>query len=134
SYLVDCAIDPLGAGRRSRGLAVGAEQEAAGLGAAADADRGDLHVLSDLPLPRLAPQLDAGLVQEAVAVQPAGGQLAAVGVDRQLAGRRVVLGVIKERADLAVLAEAERLDPLRGDVAEAVVERGEVHAARGEAG
>jgi hypothetical protein len=38
-----------------RGLAVAAEEEAARLGAAAHADRGDLDVLGDLPLARLAP-------------------------------------------------------------------------------
>src|ERR1700678_2253588 len=93
-----------------RMLAVTTQEEAAGLGTAADADGGDPHVLGDLALAGLAPELDAGLVQEAVAVQAATRQLAAVGVDRQFPVRGVVGGVVQERADLAVLAEAERLD------------------------
>src|SRR4051794_38446942 len=61
------------------------EEEAAGEVAAAGAGDSDLGAAGDLPGAGLAPQLGAGLVEEAVAVEAAGGQLAAVGVERRLA-------------------------------------------------
>ena len=50
--------------------------------AAIDADLGRVR---DLAVARLAPHLRRAFVQEAVAVQPAGRELAAVRVERQLA-------------------------------------------------
>src|SRR5699024_1482699 len=103
-------------------LRITARQHASSLRTATDPDPGDLQVLLDLPAPRLAPQLRARLVQEPVTVQSAGGELAAVRIDRQPPVDPVVLLVVQERADLAVLCEAEGLDPLRGQITEPVIE------------
>src|SRR5271165_483018 len=60
------------------------EQETAAGGAAARADHGHLGP-AHLALPPVAAQLDHGLVDEPVAVGPPGRELAAEGVERQLA-------------------------------------------------
>ena len=49
------------------------------------ADHADLGRRGDLAVAGLAPHLGRAFVQEAVAVQPAGRELAAVRVERQLA-------------------------------------------------
>ena len=79
-----------------------------------------------LALAGLAAHLEDGLVDEAEAVEPAGRQLAAVGVERQLALARDAVAALDERAALALAAEAERLEPRHGEEAEAVVELGDV--------
>ena len=67
------------------------EQQRAGDGTAAVADRGHLGQgvprPEHLAVPALAPELDAGLVDEAEPVQPAARQLAAGGVEREHARR-----------------------------------------------
>ena len=67
------------------------EQQRAGEGAAAGAGDADLGVARDLAVAGLAPELHARLVDEAEAVQPAGRELAAVGVERELAVERDAL-------------------------------------------
>src|SRR5512132_2352398 len=62
----------------------------------------------------LAPQLEARLVDEPEAVQPPRRQLAAVGVERQLAVERDAVPALDERARLPLAAEPERLQPGHG--------------------
>ena len=62
--------------------------------------------VGDLAVAGLAPHLRRAFVQEAVAVQPAGRELAAVGVERQHAVARDALAALDERAALADAAEA----------------------------
>ena len=86
--------------------------------------------LGHLALAGLAPQLQAGLVEEPVAVEAPGRQLAAVGVERDLAVAGDAAAALEERAALAVLAEAQRLEPAQRDEAEAVVQLGHVDVGR----
>jgi hypothetical protein len=58
------------------------EQQAAGIGPRADPDGGHLGIAGDLPAFGTPPELRASLVHIAIAMQPAGGELAAVGIDR----------------------------------------------------
>ena len=110
------------------------EEQGAGDRAAAVGDGRDLDVLRDLALAGLAAQLEDGLVDEPEAVEPAGRQLAAVGVERQLALAGDAVAALDERAALALAAEAERLEPRHGEEAEAVVELGDVDVAGLEVG
>ena len=63
-----------------------------------------------------------------------GGQLAAVGVQRQLAVEGDARAALDERAALALAAEAERLEPRHGEEAEPVVELGDVDVGGREVG
>src|SRR6476659_8318273 len=116
--------------RTRRGDGVSAtvgEQQRAGKRSAAGAGHADLRVPRHLTLPRLAPQLHTRLVEEAVAVQPTGGELTDVRVQREhtnVAGD--VLPTLDKRAALAVAAEAHRLQPRHRDDREAVVHLREV--------
>src|SRR4051812_45491748 len=117
------------------GSAAVGEQERAGERTATGAGDAHLGVARHLALAGLAPQLDAGLVQEAVAVEPTGRQLAAVGVERQhtaVAGD--VRAALDEAARLPVPAEPHRLEPRHRDEREAVVHLREVHVGGGEVG
>ena len=69
-------------------------------------------------------------MQEPVAVEASGRELAAVGVDRQLAVARDARATVDERAALPHLAEAERLDPRHRDEREPVVGLEQLHVAR----
>src|ERR1700742_518432 len=111
---------------------VSPQQQAAALGSPADTDRRDGYVLGDLALSSVPPKLDARLVEKSVAVQPTRGQLAAVWVDREVTVFRETLKILHESSGAAVLAEAERVDPLQRQVGESVVERGEIDVGRGQ--
>src|SRR5262245_14505678 len=78
------------------------EEQAPGEWPASRGGHADLGVARHLPLPRLAPQLDARLVEEPVAVQSAGRELAAVRVERELAVARDALPAFDVRPGLAV--------------------------------
>ncbi len=83
-----------------------------------------------LALARLTPELHARLVEEAVAVQPTGRELAAVGVEREHAVAGDALAALDERSRLALAAEPHRLEPRHRDEREAVVHLGELHVGR----
>src|SRR5215471_7481090 len=93
------------------------EEQAPGEWPAAGGGHADLGVARHLPLPRLAPELHARLVQEPVAVEPAGRELAAVGVEGELAVARDALPPFDVRPRLAVAAEAHGLEPRHRDEA-----------------
>ena len=82
----------------------------------------------------LAAQLHDRFVQEAETVQPAGRELPAVRVERQLAVERDPLAALDERPALAAPAEAERLEPRHREPAEAVVQLGDVDVAGAQIG
>src|SRR5439155_6303230 len=107
-------------------LLMAGQQEAAAEGAAAGAGDGHFGVSGDLAVAAFTPQLHARLVQEPVAVQAAGGKLASVGVERDLAVAGDALTAFDERSPFALLAEPESFQPRQGDEAEAVVELGHV--------
>src|SRR5215468_9217903 len=94
----------------------------------------DARAPGDLALAALAPELHAGFVQEAEAVQAAGGELPAVRVERDLAVERDAPPARDEGAALAATAEAERLEPRHRDEGEAVVELRDVDVARAHVG
>src|SRR5947209_18397666 len=102
------------------------EEEAAAERAAARPGDGHFGPARDLAVAALAPQLHARLVEKAVAVEAARRQLAAVGVDRDLAVPGYAPTALDERPAFTLLAEAERLEPGQRDEAEAVVELGHV--------
>src|SRR5439155_2417641 len=95
---------------RERLSACGGEQEAATRSAAARADDGSLGVLH-LPFAGVAAELSDGFVEEAVAVQATGRQLAAVRVEWEQTVTRDVRATGEEVLGLAPAAEPERLDP-----------------------
>src|SRR6476620_10335770 len=103
------------------------EQQAAAGVAAARPDHADLGRRGDLPVARLAPHLRRALVQEAVAVQPSGRQLAAVRVERQPAVTRDPRAALDERSALADIAQAERFHPRHRQPGKAVVELRHLH-------
>src|SRR5437588_12957489 len=78
--LADMAGEPRGAA----GSAALRQQQAPGQRTTAGRGDTDLGIARHLPLPRLAPELYARLVEEPVAVQPPCRQLAPVRVQRQL--------------------------------------------------
>src|SRR3546814_6869601 len=81
----------------------------------------------DLTPAALSPELGAGFVQQAEAVQPPARELAAAGVDREApAGADMAIG--DEILRLAMTAEAESLEPIGHEDAEAVIERKHVDA------
>ena len=114
--LADLVLAPVSSERVSR------RQPASGPPpAAATATSGSRH----LTVAALAPELGARLVQEPVAVEATARELAAVGVERDLAADAGdALAALDERPALALGAEPERLQPGQGDEAEAVVELG----------
>ena len=63
-------------------------------------------------------------------MEAAGGELAAVGVERELAVAGDAAAALEERAALALAAEAERLEPRQRDEAEPVVQLGDVDVGR----
>ncbi len=73
------------------------QQHASGDRPAAHRGDGDLRPTGHLPLPRLAAQLQAGFVQQPVAVHAPRRELAAVGVQRQGAVQRDPFGTLDER-------------------------------------
>src|SRR5262249_32828233 len=89
--------------------------------AAGGGDR-DARSVRDLARATFAPELDAGLVQEAEAVEPSARELTPVRVERDLAVERDRRAAFEEAAALALRAEAERLEPRERDEADAVVE------------
>src|SRR4051794_33409241 len=97
------------------------EEEAPGQRAAARGCDADLRLPTprshDLPLAGLAPQLRARLVEEAIAVEASGRELAAVRVERQQPVARDALSAFDERSALALAAEAESLEPAQRDEA-----------------
>ena len=84
--------------------------------------------------PAVPPQLHHRLVDEPVAVGPSGRQLAAEGVERQLAPEGDTGGIGQEVAGLADAAEAQGLDPAEAVEGEAVVQLGHVHVLGPEGG
>src|SRR5437762_2060517 len=93
------------------GLTAASEQERARERATAGRGDADLRIPGYLALPRFAPELDARLVQEAVAVQAARGELTAVGVEREDTVPGDALAAFDEGPGLALAAEAHRLEP-----------------------
>ena len=87
----EIASDDISSGGSQDGASVADEEEAAAGVAAAGGDDADLGRRRDLAVAGFAPHLDGGLVEEAVPVQPAGRQLAAVGVEREDAVTRDAL-------------------------------------------
>src|SRR5207248_2667566 len=79
------------------------QKEAPAEGAAARSSDGDFGIAGDLAVAAFAAQLHAHLVEEAVAVEASGGELPAVGVDRDLAVARDALAALDERAAFALL-------------------------------
>src|SRR5205823_11144151 len=94
----------------------------------ADAHHGHFG-FPNLPFAGFTPELQAGLVEEPVAVQPAAGELAASRVERELPVETDPLAVLHEAPAIARLAEAECLQPGEGTKAESVVELGHVDVA-----
>src|SRR5437588_2134295 len=90
------------------------QQEAAAQRTPAGPGHRHLGRARDLALPRLAPQLEAGLMQEAVAVQAAGRAPAAGGVEGDLAVTGNARPALDERPPLPLAAEAEGLEPGHG--------------------
>src|SRR5262249_13567325 len=124
-----------GAPRLSGSLLLPAgEQRRAGFQDAGVADRRDLGS-RDLPVAGLAAELADRLGEVAEAgVHAAAGQLAAQGVERQLAAERDAPAPVDERAGLAGPAEAQGLEPPDGLDGEPVVELGHVDVGRAQAG
>src|SRR5690606_2039026 len=87
------------------------QQDAARDRAAAGGDDGDLGRARYLALAGRAPQLEAGLVEDPVAVQATRRELPPVGVERQLAVERDARAPLHEGPALAVRAQAEGLEP-----------------------
>ncbi len=77
--------------------------------------------------PACAPHLRRAFVEEAVAVQPSGRELSAVGVQRQRPVARDARAAVDERAALADAAQPERLEPRHREPREAVVELRHLH-------
>src|SRR5262249_6566945 len=108
--LVDLLTDLRGRQALAHAVLLGAcllayEQQATAGISAAGRDHADLRRSRDLAVTGLAPHLRRALVQEAVAVQPAGGELTAVRVQRQAAVARDVLAAVDERTALADVAQ-----------------------------
>src|ERR1700757_5218078 len=97
------------------------QQHAAGDGATSRGHDGDLGA-GYLPGGGGAAQLQDGFVDDPVAVHATGGQLAAVGVERQFAVDGDALTALDEGPGLAVAAQAKRLKPREGEEREPVVE------------
>src|SRR3546814_12959125 len=97
----------------NRTILVPPEQHRAGDEAAAHPAHRGLRVC-DLTPAALSPELGAGFVQQAEAVQPPARELAAAGVDREApAGADMAIG--DEILRLAMPAEAERPEPIRSE-------------------
>src|SRR6059036_1042849 len=110
--------DMAGEPRGATGSAAVRQQQAPGQWATAGRRDTDLGIARHLPLPRLAPELHTRLVEEAVAVQPAGRQLPPVRVQRQLAVARDALTAFDIRPRLAPAAEPHGFEPRHRDEAE----------------
>src|SRR2546430_5215731 len=108
------------------------EQETAGDRPSTGRHQRDLAVRY-LACPTRAAELADRLGEEAEAVQTASGELAAPGVERQLAAQANAARR-DEGAALAALAEAEGLDPGQREPAEAVIELDRVDVAGPEIG
>src|SRR5690242_7385923 len=108
-----------GLGKRDRraagyAMASGCQEDAAGDGAAAGGHDGDLGA-GYLPGASGAAKLQYGLVDDPVAVHAPGGELAAVGVERQVAVEGDALAALDEGSGLALAAQAECLEPRDGE-------------------
>src|SRR4051794_39712136 len=86
-----------------------------GDGAAAVGHDRDLRLAGHLAVAAFPAQLHQGLVEEAEAVEPAGGELAAAGVEGQLTVESDARAALHERPALAATAEPERLEPGEGE-------------------
>ena len=116
----------------NRVLSSGGEQKGGGDRAAADAGQGDLGA-GNLAVAALAPQLFDRLGHLREAVDPAGAEVAAVGADGQVAAEPApAFG--EPGSGLALLHEAEVLQPAQRHAGEAVVELGHVDVGGGQVG
>ena len=90
--------------------------------------------LAHLPRAAVAAQLGDRLVDQAHAVRPPMGQLAAMRVEREITVEGDALARVEEVLGFADPAEAERLDPCHAIEGEPVVELSHVHVGRAEIG
>src|SRR5262245_31899552 len=112
---------PMRASRVKEGMVasgLAGEEQRAGHRTAAVRDRGHLRELArQLAVAGLAPELEDGLVDEPEPVEPPGGELAAMGVHRELAVEGDAVPPLDERPGLPLAAEAQRLQPRHGQEA-----------------
>src|SRR5471030_1956549 len=108
------------------GPSVPYQQGAPAARAGADCGHGGARIAPYLPVSTSSPQLHAGLVQVAEAVQSSGGKLASIGVDGQFAFQCDALPALDESPGFAATAEAQRLQPQQRNKAEAVIKLGHV--------
>ena len=122
---LDCGVQP------PRASSSASEQHASPGRPAPATQHRDLCV-SNLTVATLAAQLHHRLVEEAIAVRPAAGELTAVRVQRQVAVESDALAVTEEVLGLAHLAETEGLEPRQAVEGESVIELGDVDVSRAE--
>src|ERR1019366_4105363 len=121
-------------GRRGAAPAsgLGGDQETSARVTASGSHRRHLRLRRHLTLATLAPELYAGFVEEAVAVEPARGELTARGVEGERTVESNAGAPLDKGSALALPAELQRLEPEHGQVAEPVIDLCHVDVGRGE--